>query len=85
MKRECIRSPLARAFRRAAEDALARLPCWGEGALYRAVAALQRRFFGPPTFDHARWDTAQERPSRLKSAPAIAHAGDGRVLRYRKR
>ena len=29
-------------FRRAAEGALARVPCWGEGAVYRAVAALQR-------------------------------------------
>jgi hypothetical protein len=28
-------------FRRAAEDALTRIPCWGEGAIYRAVAALQ--------------------------------------------
>jgi hypothetical protein len=30
------------AFRHAAEDALARVPCWGEGAVYLAVAALQR-------------------------------------------
>jgi hypothetical protein len=36
-------SPPARAaFRAAAEDALARVPCWGEGAVYRAVAGLQR-------------------------------------------
>ena len=32
------------AFRRAAEDALSRIPCWGEGAVYRAVASLQRAF-----------------------------------------
>jgi hypothetical protein len=32
------------AFRRAAEDAVSRLPCAGEGAVYRAVAALQRAF-----------------------------------------
>src|SRR5262249_623455 len=33
------------AFRAAAEDALARVPCWGEGAVYRAVASLQRQYF----------------------------------------
>src|SRR5499427_6493411 len=37
------------AFRRAAEDALARVPCWGDGAVYRAVAGLQRAFFDPPS------------------------------------
>jgi hypothetical protein len=37
-------------FRRAAEDALARVPCWGEIAAYRAVAALQQRFLDPLTF-----------------------------------
>jgi hypothetical protein len=36
------------AFRAAAEDALTRVPCWGEGAVYRAVAGLQRAFFDPP-------------------------------------
>jgi hypothetical protein len=36
------------AFRAAAEDALTRVPCWGEGSVYRAVAALQRKFFDPP-------------------------------------
>jgi hypothetical protein len=35
------------AFRRAAEAALARVPCWGEGAVYRAVAVLQRAYFVP--------------------------------------
>jgi hypothetical protein len=30
------------AFRQAAEAALAQIPCWGEGAAYRAVAVLQR-------------------------------------------
>jgi hypothetical protein len=34
------------AFRRAAEETLARVPCWG--AFYGAVAALQRRFFELP-------------------------------------
>jgi hypothetical protein len=41
-------SPQARAaFRAAAEDALTRVPCWGEGAVYRAVAGLQKAFFDP--------------------------------------
>jgi hypothetical protein len=79
-------TPPARvAFRRAAEDAISGVPCAGEGAIYRAVAALQHSFFNPPTFGRARWDIEQERPSRLKRAPTIAHAGDGRVVRYRKR
>jgi hypothetical protein len=37
------------AFRQAAEAALARVPCWGEGAIYRAVAVLQRDYFVRPT------------------------------------
>jgi hypothetical protein len=36
------------AFRSAAMDALSRVPCWGEGAVYRAVAVLQRQYFNPP-------------------------------------
>jgi hypothetical protein len=35
-------------FRRAAEDAIARVPCAAEDAVYRAVVALQRTFFEPP-------------------------------------
>jgi hypothetical protein len=42
-----LAGPLA-PFRRAAEDAVSRLPCAGEGAVYRAVAALQRMFRRPP-------------------------------------
>ena len=34
--------PARIAFRAAALDALARIPCLGEGAIYRAVASLQR-------------------------------------------
>ena len=30
------------AFRTAAQDALTRLPCWGEGALYRSGIAAAR-------------------------------------------
>jgi hypothetical protein len=73
------------AFRRAAEDALARVPCWGEGAVYRAVAALQRTFFDPPPDGRAHWDIEQElRPTKLKNAPPIEYGGDLRHVRYRK-
>jgi hypothetical protein len=74
------------AFRAAAESALARVPCWGEGAVYRAVASLQRAFFDPPSDGRAHWDIEQElRPTKLKSAPAIEYGGDLRHIRYRKR
>ena len=52
------------AFRAAAQDALARVPCLGEGAVYRAVAALQRTFRSPPTDHRAHWDI--ERPYHLE-------------------
>lgn len=75
------------AFRRATEDALARVPCWGEGAVYRAVASLQRGFRSPPTDHRAHWDIEQELgPSKLRDAPAIEHGGDlRRAGPYRKR
>ena len=73
------------AFRAAAQDALARVPCWGEGALYRAVASLQRAFRDPPTDRVAGWDIDQEfGPSKLRDAPAIEYGGDRRHIRYRK-
>ena len=74
------------AFRRAAEDALTRVPCWGEGAVYRAVASLQRTFFDPPSDSRALWDIEQEltRASKLKAAPAIEYLGDLRHVRYHK-
>src|SRR5215831_19011902 len=68
------------AFRAAALDALTRVPCWGEGAVYRAVAALQRQYFHPP----AEWATNQpqgsgsKRPSKLSNEPPIG-ADDPRV------
>ena len=80
-------SPPARAaFRAAAEDALTRVPCWGEGAVYRTLASLQRAYFDPPNFHRAAWDISQEfsHPSKLKSAPAIEYGGDLRRVRYRK-
>jgi hypothetical protein len=73
------------AFRHAAEDALTHVPCWGEGAVYRAVASLQRAFRSPPTDHRAHWDIEQElRPTKLKSAPPIEYGGDLRHVRYRK-
>jgi hypothetical protein len=36
------------AFRRAAEDALARVPCLSDAAVYQAVTGLQRAFLTPP-------------------------------------
>ena len=41
--------------------------CLGEGAVYRAVAALQREFFDPPTFGKALWGIDEERPIRKRS------------------
>jgi len=70
------------AFRRAAEDALTRVPCWGEGAIYRAVASLQRAFFDPPTDRQGSYRC--NRASKLKAAPAIEYLGDLRHVRYRK-
>ena len=76
-------SPADRAaFRAAAEDALTRVPCWGEGAVYRAVAGLQRAFFDPPTDRQGSYRCS--RPSKLKAAPAIEYLGDLRHVRYRK-
>jgi hypothetical protein len=73
--------PAARAaFRRAAQEALAQVPCAGEGAIYRAIAPLQRVYFDPPTDCRAHWDIEHElfRASKLKAGPPIEH------VRYRK-
>jgi hypothetical protein len=59
------------AFRGAAEDALTRIPCWGEGAVYRAVAALQRAYFSPPDAHRTSWDIAQELPRGSKLTNAV--------------
>jgi hypothetical protein len=78
--------PAAReAFRRAAEEALARVPCMGAGAAYRAVAVLQRQYFDPPDDHRAGWGIEQElRHSKLRDAPPIEYGGDLRHVRYRK-
>ena len=72
------------AFRRAAEDALTRVPCWGEGAVYRAVAGLQRAFFDPPLDGRRAYGPQEFRASKLKSAPPIEYGDDRRHVRYRK-
>jgi hypothetical protein len=65
--------PAARAaFRRAAEAALAALPCAGEGIVYRTLAPLQRAYFDPPNDRVAAWDIGHElRANKLTAAPAI--------------
>jgi hypothetical protein len=74
------------AFRRAAEDALARVPCWGEGAAYRALAVLQRNYFTPPDDHRAGWDISQDtRRTKLTLAPPIEYGGDQRHVRYHRR
>jgi hypothetical protein len=72
------------AFRQAAEAALACVPCWGEGAAYRAVAVLQRSFFVPPSDDRAGWDITQARhgTSKLTQAPPIERGRDLRVTHH---
>jgi hypothetical protein len=70
------------AFRDAAEAALAQVPCWGEGAIYRAVALLQRNFFTPPDDHRATWDITHERhTSKLISREPIEHDHDRRSTR----
>ena len=70
------------AFRRAAEDALARLPCAGEGVVYRTVAPLQRAYFDPPNDYRAAWDISHERwTSKLVQQPALEHDRDRRRAR----
>jgi len=59
------------AFRAAALDALTRVPCWGEGAVYRAVAALQRQFFHPPPDQRANMGPRHFHGSKLADGPPI--------------
>ena len=62
---------------------MARVPCWGEGAVYRAVAVLQRDYFDPPTDDRASWDISQGRhTSKLIREPPLEHGRDLRVTRH---
>jgi hypothetical protein len=63
-------------FRRAAETALAQIPCAGPGNIYRVIAQLQRAYFRPPTERAASWDIGDELPSfrtsKLINRPPIA-------------
>ena len=82
-----LAGPLApdvrQAFRRAAEDALTRVPCQGEGAIYRAIAPLQRAYFDPPDDHRASWDITQGRhSSKLTREPPIEHGRDLRFSRH---
>ena len=64
------------AFRRAAEQALAQLPCPGEGSIYRLLAPLWRSYFDPPSDWRAHWDISQDRcgpASKLINRPAIGY------------
>jgi len=71
------------AFRRAAEAALAALPCAGEGIVYRTVAPLQRAYFDPPDDTRASWDISHEgHVSKLIQAPPLEHGRDLRVTRH---
>jgi len=63
--------PARIAFRAAALDALTRVPCLGEGAIYRAIAGLQRCFFDPPPDDMRREGARHLRPSKLQNLPAV--------------
>ena len=71
------------AFRAAAEDARTRVPCSGEGIIYRTVAALQRAYFQPPTGDQAAWSISRDRRNKLSSQPPIASGRDRRFKRFR--
>ena len=66
------------AFREAALDALTRVPCAGEGSIYRAVATLQRHFFHPPAETNHPVGVGSRRPSKLSDGPPIG-ADDPRV------
>ena len=83
-----LAAPLDRArreaFRAAAEAALARIPCPGEGAIYRAVAPLQRAYFDPPDDRRAGWDISGDRANKLSSQPPLEHGRDRRATRYFK-
>jgi hypothetical protein len=76
--------PAARAaFRRAAEEALARVPCMGPGSAYRAVAVLQRAFFDPPDDHRATWDILHKgHNSKLAQGPPLEHGRDKRFTRH---
>jgi hypothetical protein len=55
----------------------------GRGAVYRAVAILQRNYFTPPTDSRAAWDITHERhASKLTRGPPIEQGRDRRFTRH---
>jgi hypothetical protein len=58
------------AFRAAAEDALTRVPCWGEGAVYRAVSTLQRCYYHAPP-DGRTASGPRHHANKLNALPSI--------------
>jgi hypothetical protein len=64
-------------FRRAAEAALAAVPCQGDGVVYRTLAPLQRKFFDPPLDSRTSWDIGV-RSNRLTDQPPLERGRDRR-------
>ena len=62
-----------KAFRQAAENALATSPqCWGPGLVHRTVVSLWREYFRPATFADRRaaWDGGKRTLSKLVTEPS---------------
>jgi len=57
-------------FRRAAEAALAQLPCSGPGIAYRTLWDVFRQYFHPPD-DHVAGATPRHRGGKLVAGPPI--------------
>ena len=58
------------AFRAAAENALAQLPCSGPGIAYRTLRDVFRQYFHPPD-DHVAGATPRHRGGKLVAGPPI--------------
>jgi hypothetical protein len=85
-----LAGPLApnerRAFRAAAEAAIAGVVCPGPGTIYRAVSQLQKAFFDPPSDGRAGWDITADRTraSKLISRPPIGYGRSRDGIRQRR-
>ena len=73
------------AFREAALDALTRVPCAGEGSIYRAVATFQRQFFHPPAETNQPLGVGSRWPSKLSDGPPIGAEDPRTGARDRRR
>jgi|SRR5215813_7636583 len=73
-------------FRRAAEAALAQLPCSGPGIAFRTLRELFRSYFHPPD-DHAVCGPRHQRrrSSKLLAAPAVGASDPREGARDRRR